>query len=178
MTTELCATKDSVPTMSRQDAETWLFREARLIDEQRLHDWLALFADDGLYWAPIDDRQAPGTTVALIHDTPLRRRERIYRLLETQAHAQDPLSRTQHIVANVEVEPAGDGEIRVFSSQVIYEIRAGMADYRQLGLGEQRSFAARCEHRLRWRDGQWKIALKKILLLNRDVAIENLTFIL
>lgn len=164
--------------LTRDEAEAALYHEARLIDDYRLHEWLKLFGSDALYWLPIDDRPAPGTSVSLIYDNDLRRQERVYRLLETRAHAQDPLSRTQHIISNVELESRNDNQVSVFSSQIIYEIRAGGADYRQFGLGEQRSFAARCEHRFELQEGVWKIALKKMLLLNRDVAVENLTFIL
>lgn len=165
--------------IERPQAEAWLYHEARLIDEHRLDEWLTLFTDDALYWLPIDDKARPGLTVALICDDALRRRERVYRLQETRAHAQEPMSRTLHVIANVEVEPAAGGEMVVRSNQIVYEIRAGDADYRQPGLGEQRSFAARCEHRYRADgDGGWRIAMKKMVLLNRDVAIENLTFVL
>ena len=34
-------------TMSRSEAEDFLYREARLLDEWRLDDWLALFTRDG-----------------------------------------------------------------------------------------------------------------------------------
>lgn len=38
--------------ITRQEAEAFLFREARLLDERRLDDWLALFTDDSRYWIP------------------------------------------------------------------------------------------------------------------------------
>ena len=165
-------------TLSRAEAEDFLYREARLIDEWRLKDWNAMFTADGLYWLPVDENAEPGTHVSLIHDNALRREERVYRLLETAAHSQDPRSATQHFISNVSVPHDENGQVRVYSSQIIYEIRAHGADYRHLGLGEQRSFAARCEHLLRMEHGSWKIALKKMVLLNRGVAIGNLTFIL
>ncbi|MEJ8839890.1 aromatic-ring-hydroxylating dioxygenase subunit beta [Ramlibacter sp. AN1133] len=165
--------------VDRAQAESWLHHEAALIDDYRLTEWMALFMEDALYWLPIDENAQPGRTVALICDNSLRRRERVYRLLETRAHAQEPASRTIHLVSNVQVQQSAEEEAVVLSNQIIYEIRAGTADYRQLGLGQQRSFAARCEHRYRLQPGgDWKIALKKMVLLNRDVAIENLTFVL
>ena len=33
-----------------RDVEQFLFREARLLDERRFHDWLRLFTDDVHYW--------------------------------------------------------------------------------------------------------------------------------
>ncbi len=36
----------------RYAVEQFLYREARLADEQRLDDWLALWDEDALYWVP------------------------------------------------------------------------------------------------------------------------------
>ncbi|HJZ18253.1 MAG TPA: aromatic-ring-hydroxylating dioxygenase subunit beta, partial [Stellaceae bacterium] len=33
-----------------REVEQFLYREARLLDERRFHEWLALFADDVRYW--------------------------------------------------------------------------------------------------------------------------------
>lgn len=165
-------------TLSRGEAEDFLFLEARLIDEWRLREWNAMFTEDGIYWLPVDENSEPGKYVSLIYDNALRREERVFRLLETTAHSQDPRSATQHFISNVSVKAEANGAARVYSSQIIYEMRAGGADYRHLGLGEQRSFAARCEHLLQPSGSGWKIALKKMVLLNRGVAIGNLTFVL
>jgi 3-phenylpropionate/cinnamic acid dioxygenase small subunit len=45
----------SVLRMTRDEAERFLIREAHLLDERRLDEWLALFADECLYWLPIGD---------------------------------------------------------------------------------------------------------------------------
>ena len=160
-------------------AESWLFEEARLIDGGYFEEWLSLFSENGVYWLPIDDRQPPGKTVSIVYDDSLRRRERVFRLCHTRAHAQEPPSNTIHVIGNVKVDQGSENDLVVYSNQIIYEIRAGMADYRQRGLGEQRTFAAQCEHRyVMDAQGCWRIALKKMLLLNREIPIENLTFIL
>ena len=33
--------------------QQFLFSEARLLDERRFDDWLALFSDDAIYWMPV-----------------------------------------------------------------------------------------------------------------------------
>ena len=38
------------------EIEQFLYREARLLDDGRFHDWLALFTDDARYFVPV--RQA------------------------------------------------------------------------------------------------------------------------
>jgi benzoate/toluate 1,2-dioxygenase beta subunit len=142
----------------------------------RFEEWLNLFTDDGLYWLPTETTAEPGQVASLINDDSVRRQERVFRLLHTPAHSQMPPSRTLHIVANVEIEAVSDAQVRIYSNQIIYELRRG--DYRQVGLGEQRTFSGRCEHRLRRENGTWRIALKKVVLLNADLPVSNLTFMI
>jgi 3-phenylpropionate/cinnamic acid dioxygenase small subunit len=162
--------------MTKDEAEAFLYREARLLDERRFEEWLDLFTADGIYWLPIDDGADPKRRVSLIHDDEQRRRERVFRLLHTEPPSQYPPSRTQHFVSNVQLDETADGEAVVRSAQMICEMRGG--DHRQFGLGDPRSFAAAGEHLLRRENGAWKIAMKKLVLLNRDVQVPNLTFLL
>lgn len=37
----------------RYETETFLFREARLLDDGRFNDWLDLYGDECLYWVPV-----------------------------------------------------------------------------------------------------------------------------
>jgi 3-phenylpropionate/cinnamic acid dioxygenase small subunit len=164
-------------TMTRSEAEEFLYREARLLDELQLEEWLKLFTKDGVYWIPIDDTKPRDTSLSIVCDPPLRREERVYHLLHTHFPSQTPRSRTIHLVGNVEIgrDPAS-AEIAIRSNQVIHEIRGG--DFRQTGLGELRALVATVEHRLRPEDGALKIALKKIRLIDRDMPLGNLTFII
>ena len=164
--------------ITRAEAEDFLYAEARLLDEGRFKDWLELFTEDGIYWLPIDREAGPTDHLSIIYDDDLRRRERVYRLTQTSFPAQDPPSSTHHLISNVMVEDATETDATILSSQLIHEIRAGAADDRQLDLGDQRAFAAHGEHRLRLVAGTWKIARKRLVLLNRDTAIPNLTFLL
>jgi len=169
----------TLPTVD--EAAALLYREARLLDDVRYEEWLELFTDDGMYWLPIsDDDEAgkadPARNVQIIFDDPQRREERVWRTLNTPVLDQNPRSRTIHVVTNVEVSPEPvDGEVRVWCVQQVSELRPG--GLRQIGLNHQRMFAARCEYRLRQVDGQWRIRMKKVLLLDRDLPIFNLTFI-
>jgi 3-phenylpropionate/cinnamic acid dioxygenase small subunit len=165
-----------VATISRAQAEDFLYMEAQLLDERRLEEWLELFTPDGLYWLPIDPDSHPEQKLSLIYDNDLRRRERVWRLMNTQAPSQTPRSRTQHMVGNVRLIEGSAERAVVRSAQIVAELRGG--DYRQPGLGVQENFAADCTHTLVRQDGAWHIALKKMVLLNRNVAIENLSFLL
>lgn len=162
--------------ISREEGENFLYLEARLIDERKYDEWLNLFAKDGIYWLPIDESSGPKEHLSLIYDDDLRRRERIHRL-RLAPPAQAPHSRTMHLVSNIESsEGTGDYDYVLRSAQMIYEIRGG--DDRQFELGDPRVFAARCEHRIRRVGKVWEIVLKRMVLLNRDVAIPNMTFVI
>ena len=159
--------------MTRQEAEQFLFEEARLIDERRFDDWLALFAPDCLYWLPIGDGD-PNVEPSLIYDDYQRLQERVFRISQTAAPAQTPASRTLHNVSNVEVLDANHGHTRIGCNLLILEFRPG--DPSQVGLGTQRVFGAKADYILE-AGPHWRIRTKKVSLLNRDAPLHNLTFI-
>ena len=161
--------------MTRSEAEDFLIREARLLDELRLEEWQALFTSDGLYWIPLDESASISTSASIVYDTALRREERVHHLLYNKFPAQWPRSRTLHFISNVAVETTGS-DVVVRSNQIIYEMRTG--DYKQVGIGELRALVASVEHLLRPDEGQMRIARKKIVLINRDSWHGNLTFLM
>lgn len=150
-----------------------LHLEARLLDERRFDEWLDLFTDDARYSLPIlspDDPREP----SIIRDSKAGMEERVYRLTRTLAHAQNPPSRTQHDVTNVEVGPSIEGELEVLCNQTVHELRTGDAFH--VGLAEPRLFAARCRYVVVPGDG-WRIREKTCLLLDREYPQYNLTFV-
>jgi 3-phenylpropionate/cinnamic acid dioxygenase small subunit len=158
-------------------AQALLYREARLLDERRFDEWLELFTEDAHYWLPIKDESSPGQAgePSLISDTRWGMEERVFRLTRTLAHAQNPPSRTQHDVTNVEVEEEPGTELVVRCNQTVHEMREGDAFH--VGLAQPRLFAARCRYVLVAHDDGWRIREKRCDLLDRDRPIYNLTFI-
>src|SRR5581483_9830116 len=146
----------------------FLFREAALIDEERLSDWLALIKDDIEYWLPaMGDADEAKRSVSLIYDNKTRLEDRVWRLQSGLAHTTDPASKIQHIISNITVDQVARDEVLAHSSLVLFALRRG----------QQTTYAGRCTHRLRWRDGSWHIAAKKVVLLNNSEPIDFLQFI-
>jgi len=166
------AVPSSAEWLMRSEAEAFLYREARLLDERRFEEWLALFTPDGRYLVPSGDAEDPGLEPAIVDDDHDTLEDRIHRLRSPATWAQSPPSRTVHVVGNVEIEPGpASAECRVRAACVVYESRGG----------QTRSFAARCLYVLRRAEGgdaPWRIALKRVLLVNRDHPLFNLTFLL
>jgi 3-phenylpropionate/cinnamic acid dioxygenase small subunit len=160
---------------TRAEVEDLLFREARLLDDLDLDEWLQLFTEDGLYWIPIDEDAPIDSQGAIVFDTTLRREERVYHLLHTSFPAQSPRSRTIHYISNVMLKPRGE-DFLVSSSQVVYEMRTG--DFAQRAIGDITPLVSRVDYVLRSVAGELRIAEKKVLLINRDTWQGNLTIIL
>ena len=153
----------------RAEIENLLYTEARLLDERRFDEWLDLFTDDAIYWIPAGgEAPDPKRHVSLIYDDRTRLGQRVERLRGGFAHSQEPPSRVYRMVGNVEVGEQGAHEVTVYSVLALFEVR----------YGKQNVYAARCTYRLRRPDGaKWRIALKRVDLVNRDEVIDNLTFL-
>jgi benzoate/toluate 1,2-dioxygenase subunit beta len=157
-----------MPTLSRSEAEDLLYSEARLLDDLRHQEWLAMLDENATYWIPCNGEGTdPNREISLVFDDKHRLTDRIGRLESGLAHAQNPPSKTKRLVSNVQIENATDDVATVLSAFILYELRRG----------KERVFAGRYEHGLHLVDGTWKIASKKVVLMNNDEVIDNLTFI-
>src|SRR5215475_15310725 len=94
-------------TLDVAACEQFLIHEARLLDEGRFDEWLALFTADAWYWVPSQpDQKSPRDTISLIYDDRRLLETRVRRLSSPRIYSQEPRSRTSRIVANVTVEEA------------------------------------------------------------------------
>ncbi len=146
---------------------SFLIAEARLLDERRWDDWLALFADDGWYWVPIEEGQAnPRETVSLIYDDRRLLETRVRRLARADLHAQTPASRTSRIVANPTVE-------REDAEGVVVRAKFEMVEARR---DTRRLFAGTVWHGLA-RDGSggFTIRWKKVELVDCDAVHDGIS---
>ncbi|MCY4394960.1 MAG: aromatic-ring-hydroxylating dioxygenase subunit beta [Rhodospirillaceae bacterium] len=156
--------------LDRAAVEAFLIREADLIDRREFEAWLALYTDDCRYWVPLEEGQAdPQHTVSLIYDDRKLLETRVRRLGHPRAHAQAPPSRTLHTIANVAVDPEpADGQIVVRSNQIVAEFRQHRT----------RLFAGRCTHRLEPAADDYRIAFKRIDLIDSEGENRGIPIIL
>lgn len=118
----------AAPAVSRADVEDFLYREAALLDEWRLEEWLDLFTLDCLYEVPAPDLPDgdPATTFSLIHDHRPMLEQRVIRLKKPTAHAEFPHSRTRRFVSNVRLLGTTDDEVMVGANFLVVRIRRGV----------------------------------------------------
>ena len=94
-------------------------------------------------------------------------RVRVARLETDMAWAEDPPSRTRHLITNIEVEEGDTAtELKVYSNYLVYRTR---------GEAEQDFYVGRREDILRKVDGAWKIARRKILLDQNVLLAKNVS---
>jgi benzoate/toluate 1,2-dioxygenase beta subunit len=154
---------------SQSKVESFLYREARLMDESAYDEWLSLWTDDALYWVPCNrDDSDPAREISAVYDDRARLQTRIDRLKSGVAFAQEPKSRMRRLISNIEIEDAGNGDLMVSSNFILVELRRSKQDV----------FAGRTIHRLRPEGDSFRISHKKVLLVNNDEVIDNLTFLI
>ena len=149
-----------------------LEREARLLDQLRYDDWLALYAPECIYWAPSTPRAGdPRREIAVMFDDRRRLEDRVYRLRTGFAWSQAPASRTVRLISNVEAFTTARTDVRMLRSNFLIS---------EFWDNETRLLTGWAGHRV-VRDGDgagWKITAKQVNLIDCDQCIRNPSIIL
>lgn len=150
----------------RTRVEAFLWHEARLLDERRFDDWLALWTDDGRYWMPRHHGQAdPFKQISLFWEDRMLRETRVRRLLHPRNWSQQPPTRSSRLIGNIQIEGLDAAGHLIVCSTLHY------AEYRL----EQRLLAGQVFHKLaRAEDGGFRLQLKRVNLINCDSVFGNL----
>jgi 3-phenylpropionate/cinnamic acid dioxygenase small subunit len=148
----------------------FIYKEARLQDEHRYEAWEALWTDDGVYWVPANGGNIdPEKEMSIIYDNRSRIALRVKQLLTGKRHTQTPQSRLCRIVSNIELlEQQAGGDIAVASNCMVFES----------SLRDDTIWAARNLYRLRYVEGELRMAYKKVTLVNNEKALYTLSFLI
>ena len=148
----------------------FIYKEARLQDEHQYEAWEALWTDDAIYWVPANGADIdPEKQMSIIYDNRSRISLRIRQLLTGKHHTQTPQSQLRRLVSNVElIEGASSEDIAVASNSLIFES----------SLRDDTIWGARNEYRLRYVQGELRMAYKKVILVNNEKALFTLSFLI
>jgi 3-phenylpropionate/cinnamic acid dioxygenase small subunit len=149
--------------------EQFLYREARLADEHDYAGWEALWADDGVYHVPAAGPLDDVERMAIIYDNRHRIATRVKQLQTGKRHAQTPPSRLRRIVSNVEVVGVLDG------GELVVEANFVLLESRVTGTT---TWGGRVRYELRPTDGDWRLVLKRVDLVDRDGDVPTLAFLI
>lgn len=160
-----------VALLTRLEIEDFLFREAELLDNWNLDDWLKLFTPDAVYEVPstgsignVDVSQ----DLFYVADDYHRLNERVVRLKKPEAHIENPHSKTVHIISNVRAY-SGD--------EVEYEVDANFVTYRTKW-SETQTYFGRHKYKLRRVGDKLMIATKRSVLIMDNLRPQGVVSII
>jgi 3-phenylpropionate/cinnamic acid dioxygenase small subunit len=157
------------------DVEQFLYREAALLDDRRFEDWLTLLAADLEYWMPVRSTRALGDEAnefakpgesAFFDDDKASMEQRVRKLYTGFAWAEDPPSRTRHLVSNVRIDRAESEIVDVHCNFIVY--RSRLAADEDLWVGRR-------EDRLRRNGESFLIARRHLYLDHVSLSSKNLS---
>ncbi len=116
-----------------KEVEQFLYKEALLLDERRLTEWLDLLAEDVHYWMPIRrnikfgdwdlEFSDPESEISYFDEGKDILTGRV-RQINTGVHwAEEPVSRFEHLVSNVLLLEVNGDEVKVNSKFFCYQNR-------------------------------------------------------
>ncbi|WP_459617158.1 aromatic-ring-hydroxylating dioxygenase subunit beta [Bordetella sp. 2513F-2] len=157
--------------ISDQHLIDFVYREARLLDEQRYEAWLDLYAEDAHYWMPLThDQPDPRLHTSLMYEDKLLLRVRVERLAGQRTYSQQPRSRCHHLLQAPTIErdhpDAAPAEGR-------HVLRTAF-HYVETRLDEQTLYAGWATHHLVETEAGLRIRLKRVDLVNCDAAFGNM----
>jgi 3-phenylpropionate/cinnamic acid dioxygenase small subunit len=153
-------------------------REAWLLDERKLEEWLDLFTEDVLYFMPrrknvrrreLHRELTPQGDLAILEEDKRYLEMRVARLDTGMAWAEDPPSRTRHLIGNLEAAPLENGEVQAKTAFLVY--RSHLETDHQLLSGCR-------EDVLRNVEGAWKVRRRTIVLDANVLLDKNLSVFL
>jgi 3-phenylpropionate/cinnamic acid dioxygenase small subunit len=115
------------------EVERFLSAEAELLDERRFDDWLNLLHDDIRYWMPIArnvrfnqpelEYTREGVEANWFDEGKDTLTKRVLQIQGGDHWAEEPRSRTTHLVANVRIESVEGSDITVKSRFIVCGFR-------------------------------------------------------
>ena len=165
------------------EVEQFYYEEAELLDDGRFADWLELLADDLDYWMPTRTnrlRRQQALSIAArgeagyYDETKESLAWRIRRFDSGMAWAEDPPSRTRHLITNIVVRHIDPGQHPDFSAEDL-EVRSAFLVYRNRLEREENVFAGRRVDILRRTEEGWRVARRVILLDQHVLQAKNIS---
>lgn len=148
--------------LKREVAEL-IFWEATLLDRRRWDDWIDLYVEDAVFWAPTwaneeETTSDPETQLNLIYfNSRGGLEDRIFRIESRDSYASLPLDRTVHVIGNVVIDKAEGEDVTAFANCLVHTYGKKGAQTR----------ASLYDFKLRRTDeGALKIARKKVTLID------------
>jgi 3-phenylpropionate/cinnamic acid dioxygenase small subunit len=140
--TQLSETHPTTPDAPLvNEISQFLYHEARLLDENRFVQWLALVTPDISYRMPlrINREKKDGSDevdeMSFFEENHTTLSSRVARLGTRSAWAEDPPSRVRHFITNVLVETGADEHEYTVTSNLLFTRNRGSAEHSDILAG-------------------------------------------
>lgn len=166
----------------RAEIEEFFFDEAEAIDARRFDDWLAMLHADLRYFMPIranvrfgqhDKREntVESAGISWFNEDKWTVAKRVEQIMTGHHYAEEPLSRTSHMITNVQVQEASPDAsaaetVDTSCRFIVYQNRVETETY---------LFVGRRYDRLVRQDGGWLLLRREILLDQNVLTAKNLS---
>jgi len=175
-------TRDEDYYRLRREIEELYYDEAEHIDNRRFTEWLDMLHEDLRYFMPMrhnvkfgqhaereDTREDEG--ISWFNEDKWTVTKRVEQILTGVHYAEEPLSRTSHLITNVQVleatpSAAGAEEVRTSCRFLTYLNRVEYETYH---------FVGKRYDTLRRVDGDWKVLHRRIVLDQNVLQAKNLS---
>jgi len=150
----------------------FLYHEAELLDTGRFRDWLGLMTEDLSYRMPVRVTRVGrknndySDEMEIFSDDFSSMRLRVDRLATDSAWAEDPPSRTRHMISNIRVKATeSPAEVEVYSYFLVYRNR-GSSPTAEIFSGERQDLLKKVS-------AEWRLARRTIFLDQAVVGARN-----
>ncbi|HJQ55412.1 MAG TPA: 3-phenylpropionate/cinnamic acid dioxygenase subunit beta [Vineibacter sp.] len=166
----------------KQEIEDVLYEEAELLDQRRYDDWLAMLADDLVYYMPMRrnvkagehgarENTREGRDISWFDEDKWTLAKRCEQIATGVHWAEEPLSRVCHMVSNVQLlaatpSVAAAREVTVRCRFLVYQNRVETETY---------FFVGKRTDTLRKAGDHWQLARREIILDQNVLLAKNLT---
>lgn len=174
----------------KYEIENFLYREADLLDARRFDEWLELFSEDLVYFMPIrrnvpfgqheqSENTVSGSGISWFDEDRWTLGKRVEQIQTGLHFAEEPLSRTCHMVSNVILDDSPDigpdidrngiregAEVRTRCRFLVYQNRVEYETY---------TFVGKRLDTLRRRGATWQICHREIILDQNVLLAKNLS---
>ena len=146
--------------------EEFLQTEAELLDQNDLASWMALYTEDGTYWLPVRaDQESPLEEISILYENRTLMAIRCNNFGHRLSPSMDYPVRSSRMLSRFRIsehdETSGDCTVKCKFQAVV--------NYR-----EQTLFAGTYTHNLRWTANGYRIAQKRVDLINCDADHKSL----
>ena len=147
----------------QHQVEQFLYHQAELLDGKHWQAYIDLFAEDGVYWAPIVPEQTDWTdSPSIFAEDKSLMSIRMGRVTHPNAWSQAPMWSTHHMVGNVVIESVSDQEWVVRSRFQMMELRRDNV----------RHFGGTYRHTLARAGSDFEIKLQRVDIMNSQAPYD------